>query len=108
MRILPDHEFWNTAVTKAMAFFNNGILPELMGKFYTRSGSMALLAPSDPTELTDDEEVPWCTCQQFIEDSELIGCDNEQCNIQWFHMNCFNLEQAPEGEWFCPACQSLQ
>lgn len=106
-RILPDFEFWNTIVPKAMAFFKNGILPELMGKFYTRS--VILTLPSSvSTEVSNDEDGPWCTCQQHIEDSELIGCDNEQCNIQWFHMVCLNLEQAPEGNWLCPTCQPLQ
>ena len=103
-RVLP---FWNNAVPKALAFFSNGILPELTGKFYTRSGSTVLPNTSDHTDSTD-EEGPWCICQQYIEDSELIGCDNEQCSIQWYHISCLNLIQVPEGKWICPACQSLQ
>ena len=55
-----------------------------MGKCYTK--------PVIPTkanhELTDSErEGPWCYCQESIEGSMLIGCDNNDCKIMWFHMN---------------------
>ena len=37
----------------------------------------------------------------------MIGCDNEDCPIQWFHLSCvqMTMEEVPEGEWFCPECQ---
>ena len=72
-RVLPDKIFWNNVLTKALAFFTNGILPELMGKFYTRSPSLVLTAPSAVTkEVTEAEEGPWCTCQQDIDGSVLM------------------------------------
>jgi hypothetical protein len=97
--ILPD--FWEEVVIQATKFFYIGILPEIMGKWYTK--------PVIPTkanhELTDSErEGPWCYCQESIEGSMLIGCDNNDCKIMWFHMKCLKLDVAPKGKWYCPTC----
>ena len=32
----------------------------------------------------------------------MIGCDNEGCAIQWFHIYCLDLPEIPSGEWLCP------
>jgi len=47
----------------------------------------------------------WCYCQVDKQD-EMVGCDNEECLIQWFHLSCLNLtvEQLLLGDWFCPEC----
>ena len=47
----------------------------------------------------------WCYCQENKGD-EMVGCDNDDCPIQWFHLSCLNLtmEQLPSGDWFCPGC----
>ena len=66
-RILPDNVFWKNAVAKATKFFFIGILPEIMGKWYSRP-----LIPNvnQNDEQTDDEKVMcWCYCQQNIEGS---------------------------------------
>ena len=35
----------------------------------------------------------------------MIGCDNEQCQIQWFHLSCLKLTtQVPKGKRYCPDC----
>ena len=107
-RIFPDKEFWNDKLTKAIAFFRNSILPELMGRFYTRRASdpLASVEPSGVTKEPNGENGPWCTCQKEIEGSTLIGCDNEECKIQWFHMKCVNLQQIPQADWFFFMCQT--
>lgn len=49
----------------------------------------------------------WCTCKRQLGE-EMVGCDNENCPIDWFHLSCVGLKQLPdEGvEWFCsPACK---
>ena len=37
---------------------------------------------------------------------DMIGCDNEHCQIQWFHLSCLKLTrtQVPKGKWYCPDC----
>ncbi len=49
----------------------------------------------------------FCIClQPETEDKEMIGCDNPQCEGQWFHLECLNItmEDVPDGEWYCPDC----
>ena len=36
-RIIADNEFGESTVSKATSFFKNGILPELLGKWFTKS-----------------------------------------------------------------------
>jgi len=99
-RILPDVEFWVVAVAKATTFFNKCVLPEIVGKFYTR--------PSLPSSLTtpsvDDDDAEWCTCQRYIEGSVLVGCDNSDCKVKWYHLQCLRLTSPPEGAWLYNDC----
>ena len=101
-RLFPDNILWTDALAKATNFFKDSILLELVGKWYTRP-----FTSSDAThtlKAIDDEEV-WCYCQKFIPDTTLIGCDNNNCKVQWFHMTCIGLDVAPTDSWFCPACK---
>lgn len=56
------------------------------------------LEPIDPDEPT------YCLCDQ-VSYGEMIGCDNEECHIEWFHFNCVGLSHKPKGKWFCPNCR---
>lgn len=53
--------------------------------------------PIDPNEPT------YCLCNQ-VSYGEMIGCDNDDCEIEWFHFQCVNLTQKPKGRWYCPKC----
>ena len=46
----------------------------------------------------------WCLCRQESS-GEMIGCDNLECEVEWFHFSCLNLSSAPEGVCFCPNCR---
>lgn len=35
----------------------------------------------------------------------MIGCDNEKCEIEWFHFECVDLKVKPKGKWYCPQCR---
>ena len=97
-RVLPDTEFWERSLPRVIDFYKKGVLPELLAKWFTRSNraNQSVTAP--------DEDASWCYCQTFIEDSTLIGCDNPECAIQWFHMSCVGLVTKPDGDWVCPTC----
>ncbi len=58
-RIVKDLGFWNNCVSKAHHFFKTCVLPELLGKWYTRSNKVyavsfdapsTSLACSEPSE----------------------------------------------------------
>ena len=53
--------------------------------------------PVDPNEPT------YCLCQQ-VSYGEMIGCDNQDCPIEWFHFPCMGLQTKPKGKWYCPKC----
>ena len=52
----------------------------------------------------DPDEPTYCLCNQ-ISYGEMIGCDNTNCQIEWFHFSCVQLSTKPKGKWFCPACR---
>ena len=54
------------------------------------------------SSISRDNEV-YCYCRQ-VSYGEMIGCDNEECPNEWFHLNCVGLSEPPRGIWFCPDC----
>lgn len=131
-RIFPDEKFWLTNVVRAKVFFETSILPELLGKFYSRtsrlptcrqqlsqepscSGTSASIIEDHgednsnvELETTDDVEVPlYCYCQGTAE-GDRVGCDNPSCTHQWFHLSCLKLESLSKCKyWYCPDCRKL-
>eukprot|EP00029_Vermamoeba_vermiformis_P013666 TRINITY_DN8591_c0_g1_i1.p1 TRINITY_DN8591_c0_g1~~TRINITY_DN8591_c0_g1_i1.p1 ORF type:complete len:236 (+),score=81.04 TRINITY_DN8591_c0_g1_i1:52-759(+) len=53
--------------------------------------------PIDPNEPT------YCTCGR-VSFGEMIGCDNAECAIEWFHFECVGLSGPVKGKWYCPDC----
>ena len=51
----------------------------------------------------DPDEPRYCLCNE-VSYGEMIGCDNNNCPIEWFHFVCVNLIAKPKGKWFCPNC----
>lgn len=49
------------------------------------------------------QEPTYCYCDQ-VSFGEMIGCDNPDCDIEWFHYACVGLTAPPAGKWFCPDC----
>jgi len=56
--------------------------------------------PADPNEPV------YCVCRR-VSLGVMVGCDNDDCEIEWFHIRCVGLKDAPQdGErWFCPVCR---
>lgn len=69
-----------------------------------RSKAKADREPS-PTDLPIDPNEPtYCLCVQ-VSFGEMIGCDNDECPIEWFHFSCVGLNHKPKGKWYCPKCR---
>lgn len=125
-RIFADHDLWSQCVTKSTEFFKVCILPELLGRWYTRpcinvtepetsaepdnpTSTIALPGPSglsDPSETESDATKLYCYCQQ-PEHDEMIACDYSNCKYEWFHIECLKIKTVPKGKWFCPTCRKL-
>ncbi|KAL3851867.1 hypothetical protein ACJMK2_015568 [Sinanodonta woodiana] len=58
----------------------------------------------EPVDWQNDPNEPrYCLCNQ-VSYGEMVGCDNDDCPIEWFHYGCVGLTQAPKGKWYCPQC----
>nr|POE63011.1 chromatin modification-related protein yng2 [Quercus suber] len=55
-------------------------------------------------EENDDQLYCYCQKSSF---GDMVGCDNDNCEYQWFHWDCVGVKSAPEGEWLCPTCRKL-
>jgi len=75
------------------------VLPVVPLQMLTQGSEVVLDMPVDPNEPT------YCVCHQ-VSYGEMIGCDNVDCPIEWFHFGCVGLTQKPKGKWFCPKCTS--
>ena len=109
-RILPDDSFVLSAFEKATEFFKVGILPELVGNWYSRAPTYALarnesdIDQENSPNLLENSDKLWCFCQQ-PESGEMIACDHSACPIVWFHTACVRVKRIPKGKWYCPECR---
>ncbi|EPR79600.1 PHD finger domain protein [Spraguea lophii 42_110] len=55
-------------------------------------------------EAMEDERRKYCICQSDISDN-MIACDNEQCDVEWYHYKCIGLTEQPYGDWICNKCR---
>mmetsp|Transcript_27836 Transcript_27836/g.39224 ORF Transcript_27836/g.39224 Transcript_27836/m.39224 type:complete len:222 (+) Transcript_27836:66-731(+) len=62
--------------------------------------SVEMDMPIDPHEPT------YCICNR-VSFGEMVGCDNPDCKIEWFHFECVGLTAPPKGKWLCPDCSAL-
>ena len=106
LKIVCNNDFLYMALPKAYDFFKNGILPELINKWYSRAPKSVVHVADVDDETSKDNDSEWCYCRGSADHSgEMIGCDSESCQIQWFHMSCLNMDEIPDGDWFCPECR---
>ncbi len=121
-RIMADPEFWSQCVKKSTKLFTVCILPELLGRWYTRpqissSGSTQSPGPSsesfpESSSLSESQAnsttKKYCCCQDSKNDGdEMIACDYLNCPIEWFHTRCLQITTIPRGKWYCPSCRKL-
>ena len=107
--IVKNVMFWDECVLKAEHFFHTGILPELLGRWYTR--------PRRTKETRDSQHDPSCSTSNQTDsrvhcycshpdEGEMIACDNENCVIEWFYMKSLKLKSVPKGDQYNIICQT--
>ncbi|KAL3426679.1 phd finger domain-containing protein [Phlyctema vagabunda] len=85
------------------------------------AGAAAQLIAQQTTEvddaessLQDDEdgeidanEPTYCFCNG-VSYGEMVACDGDGCEKEWFHLDCVGLKVAPKGnaKWFCDECSA--
>ena len=49
-------------------------------------------------------EPMYCICRQ-VAFGDMIACDNPDCRIEWFHVQCVNVSRATlPNTWLCAEC----
>lgn len=47
-------------------------------------------------DVDDPNEPRYCYCNR-VSFGEMVGCDGEECKIEWFHLECVGLRSAPKN-----------
>lgn len=61
----------------------------------------------DDWSSNDDTNERYCICKD-VSYGDMIACDNNRCETQWFHFTCVGLNSAPKGKWYCPNCVEIR
>ncbi len=115
-RIVPDVTLWTSCLEKALHFFKVCLLPEVLGRWYSRpqigtkdnegtSSASLEVEHSNRSEHCSQVAV-YCYCNG-PEYGDMIACDNPDCKIEWFHLDCLKIKSVPKGKWYCPSCRIL-
>ena len=117
-RIERDEQLWNHVEPRAKAFFVQAILPELVGKLFSKPQPSKVHATQDNAmsalySVSDDgREVPIVICRcrcPYDANERVVCCSNENCEFRWFHLKCLKLKRMPSCKlsWYCPDCKKL-
>ena len=108
-RITLDEQLIETAIPTAKKFWRLCVLPELLGKWYTRQKCPNVQCTSlhTQTDQLEEDSGKWCFCRED-KGGEMIACDGKSCNITWYHLDCVGMTQSslPRGKWLCPTCHA--
>ena len=88
-RICQDTAFWEGLIGDVQHFFKYGILPEIIGKWYSRKpiadaeGIVPIIQDKHAGDDEEDYEKLWCFCQQPSY-GRMIQCDDEHSGLYTF------------------------
>ncbi|XP_026817602.1 inhibitor of growth protein 4-like [Rhopalosiphum maidis] len=94
----------NKGGKKTSAASKKALLDVKIPKKFPRSGVVGVRPAAVIDMPVDPNEPKYCLCNQ-VSFGEMIGCDNPDCTIEWFHFVCVKLTTKPKGKWFCPKCK---
>ena len=113
-RIFLDEDFIDDTFHKAKTFVKLAILLELVGKWFSRQNTMPTIPLQDSESASSSQDSTdrqlsrqgWCYCGKDETFDNMIGCDNKDFKIEWYHLACLKLdkEKIPKGRWYCPDC----
>lgn len=66
--------------------------------------SVKVVSSSSSQAKTQSPEPTYCICHQ-VSYGDMICCDNDACEVEWFHFQCVSLTSKPKGKWYCPNCR---
>eukprot|EP00750_Incisomonas_marina_P025599 INCI5585.1.p1 GENE.INCI5585.1~~INCI5585.1.p1 ORF type:complete len:263 (-),score=44.41 INCI5585.1:200-988(-) len=57
------------------------------------------------TSFVPSNEPLYCTCRRpYV--GQMVACENEDCEISWYHFECVGLTEQPaeDEKWYCKTC----
>ena len=83
--------------------------PECTKCDYRREHAEAGSAQGDAEQAMSEADEPACYCRR-PEFGTMVGCDNNECETVWFHLECTELEKEPGEDdlWLCRDCRPLK
>ena len=93
-RIHPDNAHWQTALQKLTTFWRICILPEILGRWYTRKCHLEVVLPADGGI---------CYCRSTDQENT-VTCSNNDCAYAKFHSSCLAITGPLPKTWYCPHC----
>ena len=108
-RLLPDTGIILEQLHLAEKFFYLAILPELLGKRFTRDHTALPTVTMNDESDEEEDNGSWGYCQE-AKGGDMIECENSSCSIKWFHMECLRIKQGKDskGRWLCRSCYAVQ
>lgn len=101
-RLAPDMKHCKTQIPKLETFWRICILPEILGRWYTRK--MDLKAQLSLEEVAKPGD---CYCRETTSEAP-ITCANHTCKIFRFHPSCLGIKNVTVPKmWYCPHCRKL-
>ncbi|KAG1376217.1 hypothetical protein G6F61_007787 [Rhizopus arrhizus] len=98
-RKMYEHDEWKNTERKRP-------LPHSYRKRRTVPSFRASLGEQDgvfPVMGIDPNEPKYCYCNQ-VSFGDMVACDGENCEKEWFHYACVGLYEPPVGKWYCSDC----
>ncbi|ERF76845.1 hypothetical protein EPUS_07635 [Endocarpon pusillum Z07020] len=64
------------------------------------------MGEGEEVEEEQEDDRKYCFCQR-VSFGEMVGCENDKCPYEWFHLGCVGLKEAPKDQdvWYCPECR---
>jgi len=50
-----------------------------------------------------DDTTLYCYCRKMSY-GEMVGCDNDDCPYEWFHLSCTGIKGPLPDSWYCADC----
>ena len=101
-RILPDSNFFDSALNNVQQVIKLCILPELVGKIVTVPKIDKKLVYSNSDSVKNG--IGCYCCEE--DDDDMLLCKSGRCNRVRFHRKCLRLDKTPKT-WRCCDCTRL-
>ena len=59
----------------------------------------------DDEDGADGDDRKYCVCRH-VSYGNMVACDNDDCEFEWFHWGCVGMTKEPTGTWYCEACKA--